>query len=152
MAALLSVAVLSAPVTQFIFDHSSCSVLCPHIHSQLIFYYLCLYFLPLYTVPCHFCQSLCSPDRSRPECLQRRWTAAETTCRYQNYSSVGVARSCDSGSRVASECPLLPHVTWASWCAGWHSTSLFPISLFTSPYPHSFRGFAKALQTNSGTV
>lgn len=41
-----NVAVLSAPVTRFMCYHSSCFFLCPHIHSQLLFYYLFLYFLP----------------------------------------------------------------------------------------------------------
>ena len=53
MAGCTAVALLSAPVTQFMFYHSSCFVLCPHIHSQLLFYYLFLYFLPPYTVPSH---------------------------------------------------------------------------------------------------
>lgn len=50
------------------------------------------------------------------------------------------------------QCPLLPHVTWAPWCAGWYSSSLFSTSVFTSPYPHSFRGSAQALQINSVIV
>jgi hypothetical protein len=83
------------------FYHSSCFVLCLHIHSQLLFYYLFLYFLPLppYTVSCHSHQSACSPDRSCPVCLQRRWTTAEKTCRCQKYSTEVATSSCEWKSR-----------------------------------------------------